>query len=101
MVVHDQSPGAWNAPAWMSPNVEGALWMAASAVCFTAMTTLVHFLGGHYPAPLQTFYRQAAALTVLLPMLIRVGPRVFIATRPGILIFRAGAGTLAVMLANY
>src|ERR1700722_2051928 len=72
----------------LSPNVEGAAWMLASAVCFTAMTTLVKFLGTAYPAPLQTFYRQAVSLLVLMPMLIKQGPRVFVTTRPGILIFR-------------
>jgi drug/metabolite transporter (DMT)-like permease len=95
------SPGVRRPPAWMSPNVEGALWMACSAVTFTIMTILVHYLGTQYSATLQTFYRQAASLAVLTPMLIRSGPRVFHATRPGILIFRAGAGTLAVILANY
>lgn len=75
--------------------------MLGSAVCFTAMTTLVKYLGSAYPSSLQTFYRQAVSLIVLMPMLIKQGPRVFIATRPGILIFRAGAGTLAITLANY
>ena len=35
------------------------------------MTTLIKFLGDDYPAALQTFYRQAAGLLVLLPVIIR------------------------------
>lgn len=37
----------------LTPNLRGALWMLASAVGFTAMTTLIKFLGPGYPAALQ------------------------------------------------
>lgn len=75
--------------------------MLASALLFTCMTMLVKHLGSAYPAPLQTFYRQAASLIVLLPLMIRRGAGVFATHRPAILIFRAAAGTLAIVLANY
>ena len=42
----------------LTPNLEGAAWMLGSAVCFTAMTTLIKYLGADYSASLQTFYRQ-------------------------------------------
>ena len=61
------------------------------------MTTLIKFLGADYPASLQTFYRQAAGFIVLLPIILLRGRSVFHTTRPGILFFRAGAGTIAVM----
>ena len=32
----------------LAPNVRGALWMVASAISFTAMTTLIKYLGGDY-----------------------------------------------------
>lgn len=82
----------------LAPNVEGALWVLASAVAFTAMTTLVKYLGEDYPASLQTFYRQAASVVVLLPWILRDPRRAFATTRPGILLFRATAGTLAMIL---
>ncbi len=44
----------------LTPNLRGALWMLASAIGFTAMTTLIKFPGPDYPAALQTFYRQLA-----------------------------------------
>jgi len=87
--------------ARLSPNVRGALWMLASAVTFTAMTTLIKFLGKDYPAPLQAFYRQAAGLLVLAPWILRRPMRAFATTRPGILIFRAGAGTIGMMMQFY
>jgi drug/metabolite transporter (DMT)-like permease len=82
-------------------NARGALWMLASALTFTVMTTLVKFLGADYPAALQNFYRQAASLLVFLPAIIKNPKRTFATTRPGILVFRAAAGTLGVTLAFY
>jgi drug/metabolite transporter (DMT)-like permease len=85
----------------LTPNVRGALWMLASALGFTAMTTLIKFLGEDYPAALQTFYRQAAGLIILLPLMARDWRGTFRTTRPGILLFRSGAGTLGMILAFY
>ncbi|MET0659639.1 MAG: DMT family transporter [Steroidobacteraceae bacterium] len=90
--------------AWLersSPNLRGAFWVLASALAFTATATLVKFLGADYSAALQTFYRQAAGLLFVLPVIVRDRRAAFHATRPGILIFRAFAGTLALMLAYY
>jgi drug/metabolite transporter (DMT)-like permease len=84
----------------LTPNLRGALWMLASAVGFTAMTTLIKFLGPGYPAALQTFYRQLAGVLVLLPLMARDW-RGFATTRPGILIFRSSAGVLGMILGFY
>jgi len=85
----------------LAPNVRGALWMLASALAFTAMTTLIKFLGSDYPAALQTFYRQAAGFAVMLPVIFRLRGKAFATTRPGILLFRSAAGTLATTFAFY
>jgi len=82
-------------------NVRGALWMLGSALGFTAMTVLIKFLGDDYPAALQTFYRQAAGLVILLPIILRRGKAAFATTRPGILFFRSAAGTLGMILSFY
>ena len=82
-------------------NLHGALWMIASAVGFTAMTTLIKFLGDDYPAALQTFYRQLAGFIVLLPIIVRRRGAAFATTRPGILIFRSAAGTVGMILSFY
>ncbi|MFA5599829.1 MAG: EamA family transporter, partial [Phenylobacterium sp.] len=75
--------------------------MVASALGFTAMTTLIKYLGDDYSAPLQTFYRQVAGFVVLLPIIIQRRGAAFATTRPGILIFRASAGTLGMILSFY
>ncbi len=85
----------------LSPNLRGALWMLLSAVTFTAMTSLIKFLGADYPAPLQAFYRQAAGLVILLPWILRNPARAFATTRPGILIFRSAAGIIGMILQFY
>ncbi|OQW56679.1 MAG: multidrug transporter [Proteobacteria bacterium HN_bin10] len=85
--------------ARLSANVRGALWMLASAVAFTLMTSLVKFLGDEYSPALQTFYRQAAGLIVLAPLILRDPAGSFRTTRPGILLFRSLAGTLGLILA--
>ena len=59
---------------------------------------LIKLLGEDYPAALQTFYRQLAGLLVLLPMILRNPRAAFHTTRPGMLLFRALAGTIGMIL---
>ncbi len=87
--------------AQWSANRRGALWMLASAATFTLMTTLVKSLGGDYPANVQNFYRQAAGLLILAPVIVRNPVAAFRTTRPGLLLFRSAAGTIATMLSFY
>lgn len=69
--------------ARLTPNLRGAVWMIASAVCFTVMTVLVKRLAGYSP-PLQLFFSQLAVVIGLTPTLIR---------KPGIL----GSGQLTLL----
>jgi drug/metabolite transporter (DMT)-like permease len=85
--------------AGLSANVRGALWMLASAVTFTLMTSLIKFLGDDYSPAVQTFYRQAAGLIVLAPIILSDPVGAFRTTRPGILLFRSLAGTVGMILA--
>lgn len=75
--------------------------MLAAALSFTVMTTLIKFLGVNYPAALQSFYRQAAGLLVMLPFILRDWRGAFRTTRPGILWFRSGVGSIALILSFY
>lgn len=77
------------------------MWMLASAVGFTVMTSLIKYLGSDYPAMLQTFYRQLAGVLVLAPLMARDWRGAFRTTRPGILLFRSAAGTAAMVMAFY
>lgn len=87
--------------AGMSPNLRGALWMLGSAVTFSVMTTLIKYLGNDYPAALQTFYRQAAGLVVLAPLILRHRGAAFATSKPGLLIFRSATGTVGMILSFY
>jgi drug/metabolite transporter (DMT)-like permease len=75
--------------------------MLGSAVGFAGMTVLIKFLGDDYPPALQTFYRQAAGFAVLLPIILHHRGAAFATTRPGLLLFRSGAGTIGMMLSFY
>ncbi|MET0274541.1 MAG: DMT family transporter [Phenylobacterium sp.] len=75
--------------------------MLGSAVAFTAMMTLIKYLGDDYPAALQTFYRQLAGFVVLLPVMLKRGRAAFATTRPGLLFFRSSAGTIGLILSFY
>lgn len=75
--------------------------MLAAAVTFTVMTMLIKFLGEGYPATLQTFYRQAFGLAVMLPIILRNPRAAFRTTRAGLLLFRALAGTVGMILSFY
>lgn len=82
-------------------NSRGSLWMLASAATFTLMTMLIKYLGEDYPAALQTFYRQAAGLLVLAPLILRNPREAFRTNRLGLLMFRATAGTVGMILGFY
>lgn len=75
--------------------------MLASAATFTVMTMLIKFLGEDYPASLQAFYRQAASVIVLLPVMLHNPRAAFRTTRLGLLLFRSLAGTLGMILGFY
>jgi drug/metabolite transporter (DMT)-like permease len=85
----------------LSANARGALWMLASSLIFTVMVTLIKYLGDEYSPALQAFYRQAAGLFVLLPLILRDPGTAFKTTRPGLLIFRAASLTLGMIFGFY
>lgn len=75
--------------------------MLGSAACFTAMTTLVKYLGADYSASLQTFYRQLFTLLVVLPLILRDPRRALYSPRPGLLLYRAFSSVAGMTLAFY
>ena len=89
--------GRWG----LTPNLAGALWMLASAVTFTFMTSLVKDLGQDYPAPLQALYRQAVGFAVMLPLMIRYGRAAWRTTRPWTMFYRSASSAAGLILAFY
>ncbi len=65
------------------------------------MTSLVKYLGKDFPAVLQTFYRQVASFLVLIPLILRSPTRVFVTSRPGLMLFRATLGFVGMSLSFY
>jgi drug/metabolite transporter (DMT)-like permease len=84
-----------------SANARGALWMLAAAFTFTLMTSLIKYLGGDYSPALQTFYRQAAGIVVLAPLILRDPIAALRTSRTGLLFFRSAGTTVAMILAFY
>jgi drug/metabolite transporter (DMT)-like permease len=76
-------------------------WMLASIAANTAELILVHALGRHWPAPLQLFWRQAAGLLILTPLIVRSGRAVFVTGSAGILLFRCAAAMGGLLLWIY
>jgi drug/metabolite transporter (DMT)-like permease len=81
-----------------APNLIGAGWIFLSAIAFTAMMTLVKFLGQHYPAAVQSTYRQAAGFLMISPFLIRDGKRIFVTSRPWLMIGAMAMSAYALVL---
>src|SRR3954469_13756991 len=89
--------GRWG----LTPNLTGALWMLASAVTFTLMTSLVKDLGRDYPAPLQALYRQMVGCAVMVPLMIRYGRAAWRTTRPWTMLYRSVSSSAGLILAFY
>jgi drug/metabolite transporter (DMT)-like permease len=82
----------------LAPNLIGAGWVFLSALSFTAMMTLVKFLGEEYPAAVQSAYRQAASLVMISPLLLRDGKRIFVTSRPWLMIGAMALSAYALVL---
>lgn len=55
----------------LSPNARGALWMLASAACFTAMAAFLKILAAReYPESQMVFFRCAAGFAAILPFVL-------------------------------
>jgi len=85
----------------LAPNVRGALWMLASALTYSIMTTLIKYLGSDYSASLQMFYRQLASFVILLPLIVRRGSAVYATTRPGLLTLRSALAVAGLTMTFY
>ena len=82
----------------LSGNQVGALWMLASVVSFTVEAALIKSAGMSF-TPLQIlFWRQAVAVALLAPLVLRA-PRATLATsQPGTIIFRSVIGVLGIVM---
>jgi drug/metabolite transporter (DMT)-like permease len=82
-------------------NLEGALWMAASGVVFTAFLTLSKLQSAHYDPGFLAFWRAAVALMITLPIIFQQGFGILRVQQPGMVFVRSLFGTLGFILSFY
>ena len=63
------------APSPLSNNVKGILWMLATAVLLTGTAAISKYLGRTLPVVEIVFFRMALGALVMLPWMLRHGPR--------------------------
>jgi drug/metabolite transporter (DMT)-like permease len=86
----------------LSPNAVGALWMLASAACFTAMAASLKMLADvGYSESQMVFARCAAGLAAILPFALRKGPSSLKVARPAPLFWRCLYSTLGFFAGFY
>lgn len=78
----------------------GAMWILASAACFTLMTTIIKMLS-QYPAPVHAFYSAVASLVIMAPTILRSPRRAFATSRLALMIGRCFLSVGGVTLAYY
>ncbi len=87
--------------AW-SGNARGALWMLASAICFTFMAALLKVLAQHGFAESQmVFFRAAAGFAVLTPVALMGGAKAWAVKRPVQVLLRCLFSTLGFFASFY
>jgi drug/metabolite transporter (DMT)-like permease len=89
-------------PATLSGNALGALWMLASAACFTAMAACLKLLAqAGFPESQMVFFRCAAGFVVLAPFILRAPRDAMAVRRPGKLFLRCFFSTLGFFAGFY
>jgi drug/metabolite transporter (DMT)-like permease len=86
----------------LSPNAVGALWMLASAACFTAMAASLKMLADEgYSESQMVFARCAAGFVAILPFTLRMGQSALKVSRPAPLFWRCVYSTLGFFAGFY
>ncbi|MDX2234803.1 MAG: DMT family transporter [Hyphomonadaceae bacterium] len=89
-------------PRTLSGNAVGALWMLASAACFTAMATCLKLLAqAQFPESQMVFFRCAAGMAAILPFILRAPRSTWAVKRPGKVILRCALSTLGFFAGFY
>lgn len=82
--------------------MRGALWMCLSALAFTVMTSCVKELAQHgYSESQMVFFRCAAGLVLLAPVVLRAGPGVWATSRPWPMLRRCVGSAIGLLLGFY
>jgi drug/metabolite transporter (DMT)-like permease len=82
-------------------NLEGALWMIASGIVFSAQGAIVKLLGMRLDSFEIAFFRCVFGLLVVLPFVFRGGTALFLTGRPGLHVVRALVGVSGMFCGMY
>ena len=82
-------------------NLEGALWMVASGIVFSAQGAIVKLLGMRLDSFEIAFFRCVFGLLVVLPFVFRGGTALFLTGRPGLHVVRALVGVSGMFCGMY
>ena len=82
-------------------NLEGALWMVAAGVVFSAQNAIVKLLGMRLDPFEIAFFRCVFGLLVVLPFVFRGGTALFMTGRPGLHVVRALVGLSGMFCGMY
>lgn len=86
----------------LSDNAIGALWMLASAVCFTVMAACLKLLAqAGYSEGQMVFARCAAGLVAIIPFVLRAGAGGLKVARPRVVLLRSLYSTLGFFAGFY
>jgi drug/metabolite transporter (DMT)-like permease len=86
----------------LSANMQGVMWMLASAACFTIMAACIKWLAiRDYSENQMLFFRMAAGVILLAPAMISGGRSVWGTKRPWAMGRRCIGSAIGVMLAFY
>ncbi|TAL04915.1 MAG: DMT family transporter [Rhodospirillaceae bacterium] len=82
-------------------NLRGAMWMFGSSMCFATCALMVKVLGSHLPTLEIAFLRCLLGLSILVPIILRHGWRVYRTTRVDLHLIRVVCSTFGVSLGFY
>lgn len=82
----------------MSDNRTGALWMLASVVSFTIEASLIKAAGAAWTPVQILFWRQAVAVILLAPLVLRAPRATLRTTQPGAIVFRSVVGVIGILM---
>jgi len=82
--------------------MRGVLWMLASAAGFTIMAACIkHLANQGYPETQMILFRAVTGFALLVPVIVRVGPRAWATPRPWMMARRCVASAIGMYLGFY
>lgn len=72
MSTTNSTSSARSRPVWLTPAIEGGLWMIGGGAGVTAMVTIVRYFAGEYSPFELLFFRNVIGLMIMLPWVVKI-----------------------------